>query len=223
MPKPPISATVANIVITATVDSKLDLSRIVSIPGATVPEHFPAIIYRPPPEHPKGLPIRLTFGRKGEKSEANPCILVFSTGKMVCPGESSVENTTALVHRFMKDLKAHGIAVDQKPVFKISNVVVSGSLGGFVNLEAAATKLRGVVFEPEQFPGLIYRMEDPHAVFLLFTSGKFVCPGIHDDKAVAKLKELHEKMKLLLGTIHEAATKTRELLEEKGLIAYVDP
>ena len=221
MPKPPISATVANIVITATVDSKLDLSRVVSIPGATVPEHFPAIIYRPPPEHLKGL--RLNFGRKGEKGEANPCILVFSTGKMVCPGESSVENTTALVHRFMKDLKAHGIAIDHKPTFKISNVVVSGNLGGFVNLEAAATKLHGVVFEPEQFPGLIYRMEAPHAVFLLFTSGKFVCPGIHDDEAVAKVGELLDKMKLLLETIHEAATKTRELLEEKGLIAYVDP
>jgi transcription initiation factor TFIID TATA-box-binding protein len=222
MPKPPISTTVANVVITATVDSKLDLSRIISIPGTTVPEHFPAIIYRPPPpEYPKGL--RLTFGRKGEKSEANPCILVFSTGKMVCPGESSVEDTTALVYHFMKDLKAHGIVVDHKPVFKISNVVVSGSLGGFVNLEAAATRLHGVVFEPEQFPGLIYRMEDPHAVFLLFTSGKFVCPGVHDNEAVAKMKELLEKMKLLLGTIHEAATKTRNLLEEKHLIAYKDP
>lgn len=48
-------------------------------------------------------------------------------------------------------------------------------------------------------------------------------PGIHDDEAVAKVGELLDKMKLLLETIHEAATKTRELLEEKGLIAYVDP
>lgn len=204
MPKPQISATIANIVITATVDCKLDLDKIISIPGATIPEHFPAVIFRPPPEHPGR--IQLGFGKKRLKDEANPCILVFSSGKMVCPGTKNVEQAKALVRRFMKDLRAHGVALNREPTYKVSNVVASGSLGGFVNLEAAATKLHGIIFEPDQFPGLIYRMEDPHAVFLLFTSGKFVCPGAPDE-----------------STIHNAARKMRSILEQEGLIAYVDP
>lgn len=200
MGKPRISSTVANIVVTATVNSKLNLGKIVSsVPGATAPERFPAIIYRPPAE----IPPKASIGKR--ERQTNPCILVFSSGKMVCPGTRDLKKAKALVRRFISDLREHGINVDGEPRYKISNVVASGSLGGYINLESAAMKLRSVIFEPEQFPGLIYRMEEPHAVFLLFTSGNFVCPGAKDEK-----------------TIRDAAAKLRTLLESEGLIAYLD-
>jgi transcription initiation factor TFIID TATA-box-binding protein len=200
MPKARISGTVVNIVVTATVNSKLDLEKIVSsVPGTVAPENFPAVIYRPPPE----IPAK-PAGKRDR--ETNPCILVFSSGKMVCPGTRDIEKAKALVRRFINDLKKHGIEVDANPTYKLSNVVASGSLGGFINLESAAVKLRGIIFEPEQFPGLIYRMEDPHATFLLFTSGNFVCPGAPDEK-----------------TVYIAAVKMRNVLESEGLIAYADP
>jgi hypothetical protein len=48
------------------------------------------------------------------------------------------------------------------------------------------------MYEPEQFPGLIYRMDDPKAVILLFASGKLVCTGAKKEsdifQAVTKLK-----------------------------------
>ncbi len=55
--------------------------------------------------------------------------------------------------------------------------------------------------EPEQFPDLIYRMDDPKVVFLVFSSGKLVCTGGKKE-----------------GEVHRAVTKLREELDEKSLI-----
>ena len=54
------------------------------------------------------------------------------------------------------------------------------------------------MYEPEQFPGAIYRMDDPKVVFLIFSSGKLVCAGAKKeeeiyravDKLVLTLKEI---------------------------------
>ncbi|MFQ5919781.1 MAG: TATA-box-binding protein, partial [Thermoplasmata archaeon] len=60
---------------------------------------------------------------------------------------------------------------------KIENVVASTSLGGELDLQAIALALGGAEYEPEQFPGLIYRLKDPKTATLLFRSGKVVCTG----------------------------------------------
>jgi len=51
-------------------------------------------------------------------------------------------------------------------------------------LETAADVLDNVMYEPEQFPGLIYRMRDPKTVLLLFSSGKLVCTGAKSEEMV---------------------------------------
>lgn len=43
-----------------------------------------------------------------------------------------------------------------------------------------------VMYEPEVFPGLIYNMKNPRAVFLIFSTGKFVCTGIKEEKILEK-------------------------------------
>src|SRR5881296_3495417 len=58
---------------------------------------------------------------------------------------------------------------------KIENVVASTSLGGELDLQAIALALGGAEYEPEQFPGLIYRLKEPKTATLLFRSGKVVC------------------------------------------------
>ena len=61
--------------------------------------------------------------------------------------------------------------------------------------------MRGrIVYEPEQFPGLIYRMDGPRAVFLIFSSVKLVCTGARKEEDV-----------------HQAAIKLHRKLEEKNL------
>ena len=59
------------------------------------------------------------------------------------------------------------------------------------------------MYEPEQFPGLIYRMDEPKVVILLFASGKLVCTGATKEEDV-----------------HEAVAKLHKKLEEEDLIYY---
>src|SRR5256884_661963 len=76
---------------------------------------------------------------------------------------------------------------------KIENVVASTSLGEELDLQAIALALGGAEYEPEQFPGLVYRIDVPKVVVLLFGSGKLVCTGARKpsdvEQAVEKITE----------------------------------
>jgi transcription initiation factor TFIID TATA-box-binding protein len=79
--------------------------------------------------------------------------------------------------------------------------VASATLPGRIDLEHAITGLERTMYEPEQFPGLIYRMRDPDVVILLFASGKLVCTGA-----------VNEQM------VYDAAEKLMAELIQKGLL-----
>jgi transcription initiation factor TFIID TATA-box-binding protein len=105
--------------------------------------------------------------------------------------------------KVVKELKKGGIIIISKPEMKIQNIVASASLGGMIDLEKAAYTLGRTMYEPEQFPGLIYRMEEPKVVILLFASGKLVCTGAKQEPDV-----------------YVAVDRLHVLLEEKALIFY---
>ena len=73
--------------------------------------------------------------------------------------------------------------------FKIENIVASTSLGGELDLQAIALALGGAEYEPEQFPGLVYRIDVPKVVVLLFGSGKLVCTGARKPSDVEEAVE----------------------------------
>jgi len=97
-------------------------------------------------------------------------------------------------------LQALGIPVDGAPELTVQNIVTSGDLGDSLNLNAIAIGLglEDIEYEPEQFPGLVYRVDEPDVVTLLFGSGKVVITGGKDpddaaqapDKIEAELDEL---------------------------------
>jgi len=103
----------------------------------------------------------------------------------------------------IKELKKSGIIIIGKAEVKIVNIVASASLGGMIDLEKCAYSLRRTMYEPEQFPGLIYRMDEPKVVILLFASGKLVCTGATKEEDV-----------------YEAVSKLHKTLEEEELIYY---
>ena len=103
----------------------------------------------------------------------------------------------------MDELKRNGIVIAGKPTIQTQNIVASVVLGGRIDLEKATYSLERTMYEPEQFPGLIYRMNDPKVVILIFSSGKLVCTG-------AKKEE----------EVDLAVTRLQETLEEKELIRY---
>ena len=121
----------------------------------------------------------------------------------MCTGAKSEKESRRAVMKVVKELKKGGIIIISKPELKIQNIVASASLGGMIDLEKAAFTLGKTMYEPEQFPGLIYRMDEPKVVILLFASGKLVCTGAKKEQDV-----------------YTAVQKLHVLLEEKGLIFY---
>jgi transcription initiation factor TFIID TATA-box-binding protein len=114
---------------------------------------------------------------------------------------ASEKEARRAVMKVTKELKKGGIIIISKPELKIQNIVASASLGGMIDLEKAAYTLGKTMYEPEQFPGLIYRMDEPKVVILLFASGKLVCTGAKKEAdgytAVHKLHGILEEQNLI--------------------------
>jgi transcription initiation factor TFIID TATA-box-binding protein len=185
LPKVKATLSIENVVASATLNQKVDLNAVV--------KGYPGVEYRP--EQFPGLVFRL--------KRPKTATLIFSSGKMVCTGAKSEKESRRAVMKVVKELKKGGIIIISKPELKIQNIVASGGLGGMIDLEKAAYMLDHAMYEPEQFPGLIYRMAEPKVVILLFASGKLVCTGAKKEQFV-----------------YEAVDKLHSLLEETNLIFY---
>ena len=172
---------IENIVASATVKHRIELSSVVKA--------FPDAEYRP------GRFPGLVFRLKKPKTST----LIFSSGKMICTGAASENEARRALRKLVTVLKEGGILIVGKPEMKIVNVVATVNLGGSVDLLELYESERGmrgkIVYEPEQFPGLIYRMEGPRVVFLIFSSGKLVCTGARREEDVHQaVMELHRKL-----------------------------
>ena len=185
IPEVVASIRIVNVVTSATLNQKIDLNAVV--------KGYPGVEYRP--EQFPGLVFRL--------KRPKTATLIFNSGKMVCTGARSEKESKRAVMKVIRELKKSGIIIIGKPELKIQNIVASVNLAGVIDLERSAYSLGRTMYEPEQFPGLIYRMDVPKVVILLFASGKLVCTG-------AK----HEE------DVYEAVTKLHETLELEDLIYY---
>jgi len=74
-------------------------------------------------------------------------------------------------------LRDYGTPMEKEPDIVVQNIVASGDLEMKLNLDDIILTLPNCEYEPEQFPGLIYRLKEPKVVLLLFGSGKVVCTG----------------------------------------------
>ena len=185
MPKTKAIINIQNVVAAATLNQKVDLNAVV--------KSFPGVEYRP--EQFPGLVFRL--------KRPKTATLNFNSGKMVCTGAKSEKESRRAVMKVVKELKKGGIIIIHKPDLKVVNIVASASLGGNVDLEKAVTTLGKTMYEPEQFPGLIYRMDEPKVVILIFASGNLVCTGAKKEQDV-----------------YDAVHKLHRILEEQQLIFY---
>ncbi|MHA1985813.1 MAG: TATA-box-binding protein [Promethearchaeota archaeon] len=143
------------------------------------------------PERFPGLVMRI------EKPRAT--ILIFSTGKMVVTGLRKATEAERVVDKVVKNIRKAGIKVSN-PEITIQNIVASGDLHTNIDLNMAAIVMEYAMYEPEVFPGLIYRMQEPKTVFLIFSTGRIVCTG-------AKRKEI----------VREAVLKLNQQVRELGV------
>lgn len=71
-----------------------------------------------------------------------------------------------------------------KPTFRIENIVSSANLDLDLDLYSIAYQVHDVEYEPEQFPGAIFKMKEPKSSLLLFKNGKIICTGCKSEKEV---------------------------------------
>jgi len=158
---------IENVVATVVMEitEKIDLNKIA--------RKFEDVEYNP--ERFPGLVMRI--------SDPKATFLIFSTGKMVITGLRRADEASPGVKKIIKSIKVAGINVSN-PEITIQNIVASGDLHTFIDLNMAAIVMENAMYEPEVFPGLIYRMKDPKTVFLIFSTGKIVCTGAKNKESV---------------------------------------
>jgi len=174
--------TIQNVVATGALTHRIDLDAVVKA--------FPNVEYRP-----KQFP-GIVFRIKKPKTAT----LIFTSGKMVCTGAKSEGESGKALRKVVRTLKKGGIIITGKLEVEVVNMVATANLGGSVDLIAFYESERSmggrILYEPEQFPGLIYRMNEPRVVILLFTTGKLVCTGARkeEDAHLAVIK-LYQRLK----------------------------
>ena len=128
---------------------------------------------------------RLVF--KFESSRV--AVLLFGSGRLICVGARSKCEAEKAVLKVVELLRSLGMEVE-KPEITVRNVVASADLGRHVDLEGlcerAGVSASRLIYEPEQFPQLIFRMDSPRVVFLIFSNGKIVCLGAKSTEEVRK-------------------------------------
>jgi len=168
---------IENVVASVILNQYIDLEAITkNIPSVDYnPEQFPGLVFR--------------------LDKPKTATLIFSSGKMVCTGAKSEKDVKKAIKRIIATLKSKGINIVGKPKITIQNIVASANIKMNINLEKAALTLENVMYEPEQFPGLIYRLNEPKVVLLLFSSGKMVCTGAKKEEQVYEaVKKVTEKL-----------------------------
>ncbi|KAL4147572.1 hypothetical protein PRNP1_011328 [Phytophthora ramorum] len=118
-------------------------------------------------------------------------VLIYKSGKFVVIGATSVENAKLAADKLISILKKVSFPSDSSP-FTVRNVVGSTDVRFRVRLEGLARDhIRFCTYEPEMFPGLIYRMMHPKCTLLIFISGKIVITGCESpaegEKALGKI------------------------------------
>src|SRR6056297_1587659 len=161
MSDPKDTINIENVVASTGIGQELDLQSVaMDLEGADYdPEQFPGLVYR--------------------TQEPKSAALIFRSGKIVCTGAKSTDAVHESLHIVFGKLRELSIPIEDDPEITVQNIVTSADLGESLNLNAIAIGLglEHIEYEPEQFPGLVYRLDEPDVVALLFGSGKIVVTG----------------------------------------------
>ena len=160
---------IVNIVGTSKIGEGFDLNNLaMTLEGAEYePEQFPGLVYK--------------------IKEPKAAFLIFKSGKVVCTGTKSASEAQEALDIATSNLKDIGMDVLPSPTIEIVNIVASADLESEninLNQVAMALGLENIEYEPEQFPGLVYRMKEPKVVLLIFSTGKVICTGARNKEDV---------------------------------------
>ncbi|KAL1495168.1 hypothetical protein AB1Y20_017033 [Prymnesium parvum] len=110
--------------------------------------------------------------------EPKTTALIFKSGKIVVTGAKSEQQAREAARKYARIIQKIGFEAARFTKFTIQNMVASVDVGFPIRLEGISYKHgHNSSYEPELFPGLIYRMAEPKVVLLIFVSGKVVLTG----------------------------------------------
>jgi len=182
-----IEIKVQNIVASTTFAEKLDLDVIAQSLENTEyePEQFPGLVFR--------------------LNNPKTATLLFRSGAANCTGAKTIEDVKISIKIIAEKLEKIDVKVNKNPEVIIQNIVATSDLQGELNLSevALALGLEKVEYEPEQFPGLVYRFKEPKVAMLLFGSGKIVCAGARKTEDVILAVDKLSKELSMLGLLHK--------------------
>jgi len=141
---------------------------------------LPIVVRYRPSDFP-GLILKIRVGVRAS-------LLVFSSGNVIITGCKSKKELEKAAEIATQLFKRSGIETYGIPTVSVQNIVASYDIGDKYNIDLETVALSAgpeVSYEPEIFPGCIYRLQQPKAVLLLFKSGKIVCTGCKSEEAVA--------------------------------------
>lgn len=178
--------TIQNIVATSSLGKPVSLTKLAKSYHNTEynPEQFPGLVLRV--KKPKSA------------------VLVFSSGNLVCTGTKSVAQVKEVIDQVIKQLAKIGVRITEKPKITVQNIVASGTINVDLNLNILALELENTEYEPEQFPGLVYKLDNPTTTFLLFSNGKLVCTGTKNKQQLEDaMEQLNKNIKAVLKRLAE--------------------
>lgn len=162
-----IKTTIVNVVATAALNQELDLYEL---------RKFKEIIHDSD-----------TYGGRVayfKSSNMEGKVSIFSSGKMISVGTRSEEKAFYELEYVLKFLVERSLVKPIPLQPKIQNIVVTADFGGSLDLEGMSKRCK-TIYEPEQFPGAILKIEEPYnATVLMFTSGKVVIVGLKNSNQI---------------------------------------
>ena len=119
----------------------------------------------------------------------------YKSGKFLITGVNNINKVNEIVQRVLDKLKDAGINAKLKAI-KINNIVLMDKIELKQSLDNLIITMDDprASYEPEQFPGLIYKDKEKGINYLLFSSGKIIIPGITDIELAKKNLEEFKNM-----------------------------
>ena len=117
--------------------------------------------------------------------EPRTTALIFASGKMIITGARSEDDAMNAGKKYTAIVQKVGFPAEFRE-FKVQNITATCDVGFPIRIEGLSFANSSVsTYEPELFPGLVYRMVDPKVVMLIFVSGKIVLTGARSTEALS--------------------------------------
>ena len=182
---------VENIIAYSKISNDLNIEKIA--------EKLPEFNYNP--DKFLGLTLKL------EKPDV--AVLILKNGKTVFTGAKKREDIENAFERIMDKIEGIDIKLKKTPIIVIQNIVASIDLKKELNLDLISKGLLSdnIDYNPEQFPGLVYKIDENGASLLIFNNGKIVFTGFLTIEEITDAVEIIKEKLSSLGVLKKGDEK----------------